>query len=304
MKKWGFLLLLCLCLTFIYNEPFFESKEEIQSVEQYENGKAADRRISEILQKKEITKEQIYQGNLLLVNSEYPVHPKSIKSDVIHLSQHNEVTKGYGLLNSEIYLSEDIARRFSEMITAAEKEGVRHFSITSGYRDFDEQNVLYQEMGSDYALPAGYSEHNLGLSLDVGSTQMKMANASEGKWIEENAWRYGFILRYPKDKTAITGIQYEPWHIRYVGIPHSVIMEENNFSLEEYLAFLKEQKSISTTIHGEKYEITYYPVTQDTIIHVPFNHRWEISGNNTDGVIVTVFPISLHTNLKEGGMTE
>ena len=250
-----------------------------------------DRRISESLQKIEITEEQIYQGNLLLVNSEYPVHPKGIKSDVINLFTHNEWTKGYGLLDSEIYLSEDIARRFSEMITAAEKEGVRHFTINSGFRDFDEQTVLYQEMGSAYALPAGYSEHNLGLSLDVGSTRMKMADAPEGKWIEENAWKYGFILRYPKDKTAITGIQYEPWHIRYVGLPHSVIMKERNFALEEYLEFLKEQKSITTTIHGEKYEISYYPVTIDTTIHMPSNLHWEISGNNMDGVIVTVFPI-------------
>jgi D-alanyl-D-alanine carboxypeptidase len=188
-----------------------------------------------------------------------------------------------------MYLSEDIARRFLEMITAAEKEGVRNFTINSGFRDFDEQTVLYQEMGSAYALPAGYSEHNLGLALDVGSTRMKMVDAPEGKWIEENAWKYGFILRYPKDKTAITGIQYEPWHIRYVGLPHSVIMKERNFALEEYLEFLKEQKSITTTIHGEKYVISYYPVTIDTTIQMPSNLHWEISGNNMDGVIVTVF---------------
>ncbi|HJV30984.1 MAG TPA: M15 family metallopeptidase, partial [Bacillales bacterium] len=207
-----------------------------------------------------------------------------------NLLTHNELKKGYSYSGSEIYLSEDVAREFSEMTVAAEKEGVRHFSINSGFRDFDEQNVLYQEMGSNYALPAGHSEHNLGLSLDVGSTQAKMNEAPEGKWLENNAWKYGFILRYPKDKTAITGIQYEPWHIRYVGLPHSVIMEEKNFSLEEYLDFLKEQKSISTTIHGEKYEISYYPVSKDTTIHVPTNLRYEISGNNMDGVIVTVFP--------------
>ena len=125
MKKWGFLLLLllCLCLTFINIEPFFEPKEEIQAYEQYENANVVDRRISESLQKLEITEEQIYQGNLLLVNSEYLVHPKGIKSDVINLFTHNEWTKGYGLLDSEMYLSENIARRFSEMISAAKKEG-------------------------------------------------------------------------------------------------------------------------------------------------------------------------------------
>ena len=76
--------------------------------------------------------------------------------------------------------------------------------MSSGYRDFKEQSKLYKEMGSDYALPAGYSEHNLGLSLDVGSTQKKMEKAPEGKWIEENVWKHGFVLRYPKNKSNIT----------------------------------------------------------------------------------------------------
>ncbi|GGB44220.1 VanY-A/VanY-F/VanY-M family D-Ala-D-Ala carboxypeptidase [Fictibacillus barbaricus] len=287
MKKWGFILLVCLGLTFVNIEPIFEPKVEIQNYDQNENDKD-DRRTSENIQK-EIAEDQIYQGNLLLVNIEYPVHPESIKSDVINLSAHNELTKDYGLLNSEIYLSEDVAREFSEMIATAKKEGVRNFSINSGFRGFDEQSVLYQEMGSDYALPAGNSEHNLGLSLDVGSTQMKMADAPEGKWIEENAWKYGFILRYPKDKTEITGIQYEPWHIRYVGLPHSAIMKEKNFAFEEYLDYLKEEKHISASINGEKYSITYYSISQSRMINVPDNKYFEISGNNMDGVIVTVY---------------
>ncbi|WP_449622803.1 VanY-A/VanY-F/VanY-M family D-Ala-D-Ala carboxypeptidase [Robertmurraya sp. Marseille-Q9965] len=290
MKKWGFLLLIVLCLSFAYvnKESSFSDNEEIQNHVENNKEHFDDRETMEGFQKVTVTKEQVFQGDLLLVNNEYPVHQESIKSDVVDLFSHKELTKGYGLLDNEIKLSEDVAREFSEMITAAEKEGVRNFTITSGFRGFDEQSMLYQEMGSDYALPAGYSEHNLGLALDVGSTQMKMELAPEGKWIEENAWKYGFILRYPKDKTAITGIQYEPWHIRYVGLPHSVIMEEKNFALEEYLEFLKEQKSITATIQGEKYEISYYPVTKATTIQVPSNQRWEISGNNMDGVIVTV----------------
>lgn len=297
MKKWVFLLFLLLCLSFVFvnKESSFQDKVEVQKYEKNNNDNLDDREISESFRTIEITKELVIQGNLLLVNNEYPIHQKSIKTDVINLFTHKELTEGYGLRSSEIYLSEDIARKFSEMIAAAEKEGVRHFTINSGFRDFDEQNALYLEMGSDYALPAGHSEHNLGLSLDVGSTQMKMDEAHEGVWLEKNAWKYGFIIRYPKDKTAITGIQYEPWHIRYVGLPHSVIMEEKNFALEEYLEFLKEQKSISTTIHGEKYEVSYYPVTKDTTIHVPSNLRWEISGNNMDGVIVTVFSKSKRT---------
>ncbi|WP_404321967.1 VanY-A/VanY-F/VanY-M family D-Ala-D-Ala carboxypeptidase [Cytobacillus firmus] len=287
MKKWGFLLVVCLGLTFVNMDSFFEPKVKIQNNDQHESDIEDSRSIEHF--QKQITEEQIYQGNLLLVNSEYPVHPESVKSDVINLSEGNEWTRGYGLLNSEIYLSEDVEREFSEMIAAAEKEGVRNFSITSGFRGFEEQSVLYQEVGSDYALPAGYSEHNLGLSLDVGSTQMKMADAPEGKWIEENAWKYGFILRYPKDKTDVTGIQYEPWHIRYVGLPHSAIMKEKNFALEEYLEFLKEEKQISVSMNGKTYTITFYPIPQTRAINVPDDSNYEISGNNMDGVFVTVF---------------
>ncbi|MBO1000045.1 VanY-A/VanY-F/VanY-M family D-Ala-D-Ala carboxypeptidase [Bacillus sp. SD075] len=306
MKEWGFLLFLVLCLSFAFvnKESSFQDKVEIQSYEKNNNDHLDNRETSESFQTIEITKDLVFQGNLLLVNNEYPIHQESIKSDVVHLFTHKELTKGYGLHDNEIKLSEDVAHEFSTIIAAAEKEGVRHFLINSGFRDFDEQNALYQEMGSDYALPAGHSEHNLGLSLDVGSTQMKMEEAPEGKWLEKNAWKYGFIIRYPKDKMAITGIQYEPWHIRYVGLPHSVIMEEKNFSLEEYLDFLKQQKSILTTIYNEKYEISYYPVTEDMTIHVPSNLRWEISGNNMDGVIVTVFPGTTQTNFKEVRMAE
>ncbi|MGG0717952.1 VanY-A/VanY-F/VanY-M family D-Ala-D-Ala carboxypeptidase [Robertmurraya massiliosenegalensis] len=287
MKKWGFLLFLLLILgfTFVKMDPLSEPKVNLQNDRFTEGG-----RISGNAEQIEISEDQIYQGDLLLVNSEYPVHQESIKSDIINLSANGDLAEGYLLLGTDIYLSEDIARKFSEMVAAAEKNGLHDFAITSGFRDFEKQNVLYQDMGAAYALPPGYSEHNLGLSLDVGSTQMKMADAPEGKWIEENAWKYGFILRYPEDKTDITGIQYEPWHIRYVGFPHSAIMKEKNFVLEEYLDYLKEEKTISASVNSEKYEISYYPVTKNTTIHMPANVRYTISGNNMDGVIVTVFP--------------
>lgn len=224
-----------------------------------------------------------------MVNSEYAVEQAGIQSDIINLFTHKGLTTGYQLPNNEIKLSEEIAEKFSEMIAAAEVDGVSNFLISSGYRDFDEQNRLYKEMGADYALPAGHSEHNIGLALDVGSTQMKMKEAPEGEWIEENAWKNGFILRYPANKTDITGIQYEPWHIRYVGFPHSAIMQEMNLALEEYLDYLKDEKSISISVEGKKYTISYYPISQNGTIEVevPANEQYEISGNNMDGVIVT-----------------
>jgi zinc D-Ala-D-Ala carboxypeptidase len=282
MKKWGFLLLVAVSIGIAVENrlDFFNDKVEIKHF-------VPDHKLDEGTQLVEIGKELVYQGNLLLVNNEHPVHKESIKSDVVNLFQHRELTEGYGLLDNEIYLSEEVAHAFSEMIDTAGEEGVRHFSINSGFRDFDEQNVLYQQMGSSLALPAGHSEHNLGLSLDVGSTQTKMSDAPEGKWIEKNAWKYGFILRYPKDKTHVTGIQYEPWHIRYVGLPHSAIIQEKNLALEEYIDYLRVEKNLTAIVNEEEYTVTYYPIEARSSIQVPENSKYEISGNNIDGVIVT-----------------
>jgi D-alanyl-D-alanine carboxypeptidase len=174
------------------------------------------------------------------------------------------------------------------MIKDAAQEGVVHFLISSGYRNEAQQEELYRTKGAQFALPAGYSEHNLGLSMDIGSSQAEMNRASEGKWLKDHSWKYGFILRYPEDKTEVTGIQFEPWHFRYVGLPHSAIMREKNLALEQYLDFLKQQKSVSTTIGEDNYQVFYYPVTENRTITVPTQGEYEISGNNQDGVIVTI----------------
>lgn len=289
MKKWGFLLFLILVLGFGGAKlvTFFQNKEGVYENHQHLGSSPYDIGTSDVTRNIEIPKDMVYQGNLLLVNKEYQIHQVGVKKDIVNLFEHKELAKGYGLLNTNIYLSEDIAQKFSEMVAAAEIDGVNHFLISSGYRNFHEQSVLYQQVGSDYALPAGNSEHNVGFALDVGSTLMKMENAPEGRWIKENAWKYGFILRYPRDKTDITGIQYEPWHIRYVGLPHSMIIHEKNLALEEYLDYLKKKKEISTTFKGKKYTITYYPVYQKNAIKVRVDHDYSISGNNMDGVIVT-----------------
>ncbi|MGF9908849.1 M15 family metallopeptidase [Brevibacillus porteri] len=237
----------------------------------------------------QITKDQIYQGDLILVNKENPVHEAGIKNDVIRLSQNEELVQGYRLLDHRIEVSESVAKVFLEMVEAAQRDNVSHFILNSGYRGMAEQEKLYEEMGPEYAMPSGYSEHNVGSALDIGSTQMKMEHAPEGKWLEDNSWKYGFILRYPKDKIAITGTAYEPWHFRYVGLPHSAIMKENNFSLEEYLDYLKDKRSISVTNDGKIYEINYYPADQEMTIKVPITSNYEISGDNMGGVIVTSY---------------
>ncbi|MNO22207.1 D-alanyl-D-alanine carboxypeptidase [compost metagenome] len=237
----------------------------------------------------DVTKEMVYQGDLLLVNKDHPV-PKELnpESEAVSLIRNAELINGFGVLDNKVLLSPRMADRFATMVQAAGEEGINHFLISSGYRDEQKQDELYRQMGSKLALPAGYSEHNLGLSLDIGSSQAEMNLAPEGQWLKENAWKYGFILRYPDDKTAITGIQFEPWHFRYVGLPHSAIIHENGLVLEQYMDYLREQKAVSLTVQGHNYQVFYYPVSKDQTIRVPAQGKYEISGNNMDGIIVTV----------------
>ncbi|PEP26836.1 D-Ala-D-Ala carboxypeptidase VanY [Bacillus wiedmannii] len=284
MKKWVFISLFIACTICVgfYISPLFQKEIDVKVAEKDNTVRAAN------TENIEVTKEDIYKGDLLLVNKDYPVKKDSIRSDIINVNHNSELVRGYVIFDRNLRLSKGVVKNFLNVVDAAGKDGVQHFLMNSGYRDFKEQEKLYEKMGSDYALPAGYSEHNLGLSLDVGSTQKKMEKAPEGKWIEENVWKHGFVLRYPKNKSNITGIQYEPWHIRYVGLPHSAIMQKKNFTLEEYLDFLKEKIEISTEVEGKKYTVSYYKVSDRMNVNVPVNKQYEISGNNMDGVIVTV----------------
>lgn len=278
LKKWGVLFVVAASIVLGFTHKN-DSKIEIKNSLDTPNWS---------IQSKIMTLEDVYQGNLLLVNQKHPVQPESVQTDIVNLLADN-LNQDFLLMDSSVRLSKDLTQKFSEMIQAAKSDGIDDFIINSGYRNLEEQSQLFQEMGAVYALPAGHSEHNLGLSLDIGSTEMKMSDAPEGKWIEEHAWKYGFVLRYPADKTEITGIQYEPWHIRYVGLPHSAIMKEKNFVLEEYLDYLKKERNLTAQVNNKKYFISYYPISEETTIQVPEDRHYEISGNNMDGIIVTSY---------------
>nr|WP_154985924.1 M15 family metallopeptidase [Paenibacillus xylanexedens] len=285
MKKWGFLLCIILVGYIVtQSTAALQRKEGVPIVildtdEKYRGYHEATT---------QDMKQQIHKGNLVLVNSKHPIHPEGIRSDVVYVTDEEDLLQGYGIMDQTLMLSREVTAKFQKMVEAAGKEGVRYFLMSSGYRDFEKQDELYRQKGSDYALPAGYSEHNLGLSLDVGSSLASMSEAPEGAWLEKNAWKYGFILRYPKDKVKVTGIQYEPWHFRYVGMPHSAVMYKNRMVLEEYLEMLREKKDVSVDLDGVTYDIHYYQVSKGAKIYLPENDAYDISGDNMQGVIVTV----------------
>ena len=159
------------------------------------------------------------------------------------------VNKGIGLpSNFAPGEGPDARNNFNEMKNDAAKNGLtlRAFST---YRDYDRQKVLYERYsdadGKDYAdtysARPGFSEHQTGLAFDIGGpnpnddAQMTFEKTKEFTWLFNNAYKYGFILRYPKDKEDITGFMYEPWHYRYVGQDAALEISELNLTLDEYL---------------------------------------------------------------------
>ncbi|GLI26972.1 hypothetical protein ARHIZOSPH14_12140 [Agromyces rhizosphaerae] len=126
------------------------------------------------------------------------------------------------------------------MFTAASEEAGLALASNSAYRSYDSQAAIYTGNDLLTARP-GYSEHQTGLTMDIGaasgvcSLDVCLADTAEGIWLRDNAWRFGFILRYPADKTEVTGYQFEPWHFRYVGTDLSTEMHETGVTtLEEF----------------------------------------------------------------------
>ena len=117
--------------------------------------------------------------------------------------------------------------------------------VNSSYRTFEEQQEQYDMSNDDYASRPGYSEHQTGLALDIVSDGVQgneFENTDEFKWLQENAHKYGFILRYPKDKEYISGYNYESWHYRYVGEELATKVKESGLTYDEYYAYYCEYK--------------------------------------------------------------
>lgn len=131
---------------------------------------------------------------------------------------------------------------FLNMQSDAAKEGLNLY-ISSGFRSYEYQKGLYQRYvdhsgqaeADTYSARPGYSEHQSGLCFDLNTIDDSFATTAEGKWVAENCYKYGFIIRFPKDKDAYTGYKYEPWHLRYLGIDTATSVYNSKLSLEEYL---------------------------------------------------------------------
>jgi len=144
--------------------------------------------------------------------------------------------------DNEFYANKVAVNAFIDMANAASKDGL-DLVINSAYRSFDDQleientyrNLYGDDYVTKYVAKAGYSEHQTGLAFDIGSKSSRIfSNSKEYKWVLDNAYKYGFIHRFPKKYENITQISNEPWHFRYVGKKIAKKIYEEDMTLEEY----------------------------------------------------------------------
>ena len=178
---------------------------------------------------------------LVLVNKLHAVSKNYKPTNMVSIN-------GKYTTNQGLEMKADAYKAFKKMRKAARADG-KYFKICSAYRSYETQKYLYENylstMGKELrdirSAAPGRSEHHTGYAIDITCKSMgwtlsqDFASTSEGKWIKKHCAEYGFIIRYPKDKTDITGYDYEPWHLRYVGVDVAKEITKKGITLEEYL---------------------------------------------------------------------
>ncbi|MBR1592652.1 MAG: M15 family metallopeptidase [Ruminococcus sp.] len=253
-----------------------------------------------------VRKENMFRGDLILVNNDH-AYIATGDEELIEIGEENQKTgRDYVSVVQDDYeilkvVYEPMADMMHDFIEATDLYNVMLYGT---YRTTEFQRELYEndlaingsEESTLVAKP-GYSEHETGYAFDFTTIpDYDYDGTGEYEWYTKNCYKYGFILRYPEGKENITYIEYEPWHFRYVGIPHATYMTRYNICLEEYIDMLRSYTYDGSKLEiicddGANYEVYFVPADSSsdiTAVPVPKDEEYEISGNNIDGFIVTV----------------
>ncbi len=236
-----------------------------------------------------ISAEQINQGALILVNTThkyvFPDHALRLVNIYDRQASAKTLSQYFQLASDQLWMDQDAYLQMDKLLRAFGDPSV---VLTGAYRTAEQQTA------SGSSVPAGYSDSHTGLSCALRGQPGTGLGETKYAWLYENAYKYGFIVRYPEDKAALTGVSDYTNYFRYVGYVHAYIMKTNNFCLEEYIPYLQrhtygETALQVTTDDGSSYEIYYVAATGDvTTVPVPDTGNYTISGDNEGGFIITV----------------
>ncbi len=242
-----------------------------------------------------LTSDKIHLGELILVNKDYPI----IQDEDIF--EKDIVDSGNILLNK--YCFENL-----NLLLKSIKSN-KNITMVSGYRTKEFQTKIYEdsikengiEFTKNYVAYPGTSEHQTGFAVDVGLNLDKIDFIRPGfpddsmicLRFKNIADKFGFVNRYKNDKEEITNIKAEEWHFRYVGYPHSSIMNSMNFCLEEYIEYIKNYTYVNPYkyIDNKNTIYIYYVEASNDKTQIPIIEKgdYKVSGNNIDGFIITIF---------------
>ncbi|MBO5343562.1 MAG: M15 family metallopeptidase [Ruminococcus sp.] len=249
-----------------------------------------------------------FSGNLILVNNDNQYYSTGNENLVSIMEKNDETGRSsFIAVDYDYTILEQVYEPLAKMVDDWYDIYFNDTLIVYGsYRSNEFQQQLYDQFtdntSNDGEAPIvarpGFSEHETGYALDFSETAgYDYQGTGDFLWLNQNCHKYGFVIRYAEDKEDITEYRYEPWHFRYVGIPHAKYMTEQNLCLEEYIELLRtsynyngEHLKVSDE-YGALYEIYFYPsddAAEFTNVPVPTGVKYDISGNNVDGFIVTV----------------
>lgn len=212
-----------------------------------------------------------FDQTLMLINFNHPL-PEGYKADI---EEYNGAKMHPSMVEQYIALRD----------TVQEKTGIRIY-ISSDFRTAEKQAELLEYYGPDRAAPVGCSEHEAGLALDVyapRNSSYEFLRSPAGRMVNRICHEYGFIIRYEADKTDITKIDYEPWHLRYVGIPHAQLIAKSGLAYEEYIEAITPE----TWYSYENYCILRTANAEEITLPENFT-SCHISPDNTGYYVVTV----------------
>lgn len=256
-----------------------------------------------------VLNDDIYKGSLILVNYQYESHIDG--ENLINL--YDNISASVGVKDDDMLINNAILKPINDFFDGFKTEkGATTILISSSYRSKSDQTKIYKDSVKEtgarsttyYVAVPGFSEHQTGYCFDTAlynsyGEMMELDGDGDFKWLIDHCCDYGFIIRYPQNKTNITGIGYEAWHFRYLGIPHAYFISEHKICLEEYISGLKNYTFDNGGLLIDKGDkgrwIVYYvpklEAFNNTDIPVPVSSdksSYTISGNNVDGFIVTV----------------